>query len=52
MVIMVNVGKNMVEDVILDGGSQVNAIMDELRWKLGLLFHPNQFHSIECWDFS
>jgi hypothetical protein len=33
---MVHVGKNMVDDVLLDGGSRVNTIMDGLRWTLRL----------------
>jgi len=35
VVIEVHVIRNMVDDVLLDGGSRINVIMDEL--KLGLL---------------
>jgi hypothetical protein len=35
-VIVVHVGKNMVIDILLDGGLGVNAITDGLRWKLRL----------------
>jgi hypothetical protein len=34
--IVVHVGKNMVDNVLLDGGSRVNVIVDGLRRKLGL----------------
>jgi hypothetical protein len=37
VVIMVHVRKNMVDVVLLDGGSRVNVITNGLRWKLGLL---------------
>jgi hypothetical protein len=36
-VILVHVGKNLMEDVVLDGGSSVNIIMKDLRKKLRLL---------------
>ncbi len=36
VVIQVQVGKNMVEDVILDGGSSVNIMVEELQKQLGL----------------
>jgi hypothetical protein len=36
VVILVHVGKNMV-DILLDGGSGVNAIINGLKWKLRLL---------------
>jgi hypothetical protein len=35
-VIVVHVGKNMVDNILLDGGSGINAIIDGLRWKLRL----------------
>jgi hypothetical protein len=35
-VIYVQIGKNFIEDVLLDGGSKVNIITKELRKKLGL----------------
>ncbi len=34
--IQVQVGKNNVEDVLLDGGASVNIITENLRTKLGL----------------
>ncbi len=37
VVIMVHVGKNMIDDILLDRRSWVNAITDGLRQKLGLL---------------
>jgi hypothetical protein len=36
VVIMVHIGKNMIDDILLDRGSWANAITDELRWNLGL----------------
>jgi hypothetical protein len=35
-IIQVQVGKNIVEDVLLDGGASVNIIIENLRTKLGL----------------
>jgi hypothetical protein len=35
-VIQVQVGKNIVEDVLIDGGASVNIIIENLRTKLGL----------------
>ncbi len=35
-VIQVQVGKNIVEDVLLDGGTSVNIIIKTLKTKLGL----------------
>jgi hypothetical protein len=35
-VIVVHVGKNMVDNVLLDGGSRVNVVTVGLRQKLGL----------------
>jgi hypothetical protein len=35
-IIVVNVGKNMVDDILLEGRSGVNAITNGLRWKLRL----------------
>ncbi len=35
-VIVVHVGKNMVDNVLLDGRSKVNVVTDGLRQKLGL----------------
>jgi hypothetical protein len=43
-VIVVHVGKNMVDDVLLDGGSRVNAIIDGLRQKLRLPPPPPPFN--------
>jgi hypothetical protein len=36
-IIHVQVGKNFIEDVLLDGGSKINIIMEKLRVRLGLL---------------
>ncbi len=37
VVIQVQIGKNTIEDVLLDGGSRVNIITKHFRLKLGLL---------------
>jgi hypothetical protein len=39
VIIQVQVGKNIIEDVLLDGGANVNIIIKNLRTKLSL---PNQ----------
>jgi hypothetical protein len=36
VVIQVQVGKNIVEDVLIDGGASVNIIIENLRIKLSL----------------
>jgi hypothetical protein len=36
-IIQVQVGKNKIDDVLLDGGSGVNIIIEQLRARLGLL---------------
>jgi hypothetical protein len=36
VVIQVQVGKNIVEDVLIDGGASVNIIIENLRTKLSL----------------
>ncbi len=36
VVIQVQIGKNTIEDVLLDGGSKINIIIKQLRLKLGL----------------
>jgi hypothetical protein len=36
VVIQVQVGKNTIEDVLLDGGANVNIIIKNLKTKLGL----------------
>jgi hypothetical protein len=36
VIIKVQVGKNIVNDVLLDGGASVNIIIENLRTKLGL----------------
>jgi Ethanolamine utilization protein EutJ (predicted chaperonin) len=36
-IILVHVRKNIVEDVLLEGGSSVNIIIEDLKKKLGLL---------------
>jgi hypothetical protein len=33
VIIVVHVGKNMLDDVILDGDSKVNVITNGLKWK-------------------
>jgi hypothetical protein len=35
-IIQVQVGKNIVEDVMIDGGASVNIIIENLKTKLGL----------------
>jgi hypothetical protein len=35
-IIQVQVGKNIIEDVLLDGGASVNIIIENLKTKLGL----------------
>jgi hypothetical protein len=35
-IIQVQEGKNIIDDVLLDGGSKVNIIIEQLRVKLGL----------------
>ncbi len=36
VVIQVQIGKNMIQDVLLDGGYRVNIITEQLRLRLGL----------------
>jgi hypothetical protein len=36
VVIQVQIGKNTIEDVLLDGGSRVNIVTEQLRLRLGL----------------
>jgi hypothetical protein len=36
VVIQVHIGKNTIEDVLLDGGSRINIITKQLRLRLGL----------------
>ncbi len=36
VVIQVQMGKNIVEDVLIDGGASVNIITENLKTKLGL----------------
>jgi hypothetical protein len=36
-IIQIHVGKNTIEDVLLDGGSKVNIIIEQLKLKLGFL---------------
>jgi hypothetical protein len=36
MIIQVQIGKNVTEDVLLEGGSRINIIIDQLRLRLGL----------------
>ncbi len=35
-IIQVQIGKNTIEDVLLDGGSRINIITKQLRLRLGL----------------
>ncbi len=37
VVIQIQIGKNIIKNVLLDGGSRVNIIIEQLRLKLGLL---------------
>jgi hypothetical protein len=46
---VMHVEKNMVDNVLLDGGSRVNAITNGLRQKLRFPPPPNQFHSTYEW---
>jgi hypothetical protein len=34
--IQIQIGKNKIKDVLLDGGSRINIIIKQLRLKLGL----------------
>jgi hypothetical protein len=36
VVIQVHIGKNIIEDVLLDEGSRINIIIEQLRLRLGL----------------
>jgi len=36
-IIQVQIGKNIIEDVLVDGGSAINIIIKQLRLRLGLL---------------
>jgi len=53
-IIQIQVGKNIVEDVLLDGGASVNKIIKNLRTKLGLpkprpiLTHSQLFEGLKC----
>jgi hypothetical protein len=45
VVIQVWVGKNIIEDVILNGGTSVNIIIKNLKTKLGLpKLRPTPYH--------
>jgi hypothetical protein len=52
VIIMVHVGKNMVDDVLLDGNSKVNVITIGLKWKLGLLPHQLTLFNLKMTNFS
>jgi len=43
-VIQIQAGKNIVEDVLINGGASVNNIIENLKTKLGLP-KPRQFHT-------
>ncbi len=47
VVIQVHVGKNSVDDVLLDGGSIMNIIIKDLRMKLGLPISRLVFYTLE-----
>jgi hypothetical protein len=51
-IIVVHVGKNMVDNILLDGRLGINAIIDGLRWKLRL--SPPQLipFNLQMVDFS
>jgi hypothetical protein len=34
-VIQIDIGKNTIDDVLLDGGSKINIIIEQLRLRLG-----------------
>jgi hypothetical protein len=46
VVISMHVGKNIVEDVLLDGGSSVNIIIEDLRKKLRLFISKPRPYTI------
>jgi hypothetical protein len=51
VVIQVQVGKNTTEDVMLDGGTNVNIILENLITKLGYP-NQNQPHTISKWQIK
>jgi hypothetical protein len=51
VVIQIQVGKNIVEDFLLDGRANVNIIIENLRTKLGLP-NQNQLHTTSEWQFK
>jgi len=46
VVIQIQVGKNFIEDVLLDGGSRVNITMEKLRVYLGLSKPKPTFYNL------
>jgi hypothetical protein len=44
VIIPVHVGKNLVEDVLLDGGSSVNIITEDLRGKKNTYLETNTLY--------
>jgi hypothetical protein len=53
VIIVAHIGKNMVDDVLLDGDSKVNVITNVLKWKLALLPHqPILFNLKMSTNFS
>jgi hypothetical protein len=52
VIIVVHVGKNMAYDVLSDGDSKVNVIMNGLKWKLGLLPHQPTLFNLKMEIFS
>jgi hypothetical protein len=51
-IIPVHVGKNLVEDVLLDGGLGVNIITKDLREKLGLSIPKPAPHTLRMVDHT
>lgn len=52
VIIEVHIGKNVVDDVLLDGGARVNAIIDGLKCKLKLPPHQLASFNLKMVDFS
>jgi hypothetical protein len=52
VIIEVHIGKNVVDDVLLDGGSRVNAIIHGLKCKLKLPPHHLASFNLKMVDFS
>lgn len=50
--IKMHVGKNVVDDVLLDGDFGMNAIVNGLKWKLGLPPHQHGPFNLKMDNFS